>query len=100
MKIKRETADFLVVCLLLLVIVLVVIDVQRIRSEGGKCLREPLSYGIKQWEDKNNQGLTCTCTFDDGQQMFVSTNNSRFLSIKDLDNNQFSDLKDKINFTK
>jgi len=75
-KAKYPTAaflDWLIVCLLtVLIIVIIICSIVLVRS-GTKCIANPLVYGVKELNKINKQEVTCTCT-NGNNFIFVSKN--------------------------
>ena len=53
----------LIIILLIASITIAVIDYRQIKSSGGECLRDVLTYSVKQLEKSNPDSIiTCQCT--------------------------------------
>lgn len=69
---NRNAAVLFIILLLFIVISLIIVDIINIMSKKGECIRNPLVYGVKEWENKNKINMSCTCYFDDGSLLRVT----------------------------
>ena len=71
------TEDIILICLFSLAIILLMVDIYNVKTKGMDCLKNPLSYGIKEWNEANDDELLCVCTFKENNQdiLWVSENN-------------------------
>ena len=57
-----RTTDVILFVLFLSAIVLVVVDMYRLKSATAECVKNPLVYGVKQLEEVNNAEAQCSCS--------------------------------------
>ena len=61
---RREVLDFIVLLLLIIVLFMLIYTTVKMKSESGKCLLSPLTYGVEKWSEVNNEEMICTCSFN------------------------------------
>lgn len=61
---KTDLLTILIIVLLLIVIVTSLFIYRGIKTDGARCLADPLVYGAKQLAKANNAGLICSCGFN------------------------------------
>ena len=86
--------DFIVILLVVTAIGLVLVDIKNLTGESGKCLKNPMSFGVDKWQKANNQTLQCSCFFVDGTRLEINNETVEVVSPK-------SNLKESIfNYSK
>jgi hypothetical protein len=69
--------DYVLIILLITLIIVISFGLIYMKSEGSKCLYNPLVYGVQQLEKTNNgKYVTCTCSKDSTDiKLFVTDKN-------------------------
>lgn len=95
MKTMRKI-DLLAWMLIVICFVLVVYDITIQQGEGGKCLDDPLVYGVSSYEPVYNEELVCSCTHTGGNSpiLYVTKEGSQILRIEsELDESSINHSK-------
>lgn len=61
---KKSTIYGVGVLLFVALVILLIVTFLEMRTEGTKCLIDPLAYGIKKVEETNSAKVICKCNLD------------------------------------
>ncbi len=61
---KKSTIYGVSTLLFVALVILLIVTFLEMKTEGTKCLTDPLIYGIKEVEKSNRAKFTCTCNLD------------------------------------
>lgn len=72
--------------MLIVWIITLIIFLSQIWTNGTKCMNSPIQYGVNTLSDKNNDSLTCRCTFDSSPnyEIFVDKTHNEIKQVQGL----------------
>lgn len=70
--------NYILIILLITAIGLVMFDLFQLGDKRTQCLKNPLTYGVREWGRINNDEVYCSCSFAKGGVMLVTKENITF----------------------
>ena len=64
-EIERKYLDIILLLLIVIAIFLLAYDIYTYFQDGKKCMSSPLTFGLKNWENKLKSNASCFCNFAD-----------------------------------
>lgn len=72
----RIWGEIIFIILILVCIILLIVDVITIADKKTECLKNPLIYGVREWQKANNNiKFKCTCSFAVDGTPIIKINN-------------------------
>lgn len=59
-----KTSDIVAIVLIIISLIFLVLILKETRSDGYKCISEPLIYSATMLEELNRANVSCTCVLD------------------------------------
>jgi hypothetical protein len=69
-----------IICLIAVIVVLLIFIV-KVKSDGAKCIANPLKYSIEAMSERNSANLSCSCKWDNIKIAPIVANSSGIYSI-------------------
>ena len=74
-----KTFDILLFSFIGILILFGFISILIIRSDGGKCISNPIIYGLKDIELNNDGVAECVCSHNNQQTTYYNSTSSKFI---------------------
>ncbi len=75
-RVKKFT-PYVLIFLVVLAIVLLIYAITQVRTEGSRCMVNPLVYGVNKLSEVNAGDMFCTCSFNKPNSPLIRVNRER-----------------------